>query len=623
MGATYERILLHQWIFDDTTKTETERLTDSVGSVKATLGYNAILLDNGLYLAYGDANYMKAYAFMPGVVARNRDIEVDVVEFKGNWDAGSHGRFIMLDDVDNGNFDEGLIFNTNTKLWSFYDAEHGWDKGFPNLDKNDFSGKSVRIRIASDGTISVFADKELIGTSSNKHLYKNINLGIGSSSKAATGVRVSGIRIYDLKVEEYYTVRFLNKDKTDVISSQTVKKGQSAIAPEPPIEKGFIFIGWSTSFDDVQEDITVYPRYREISPHPVLNFYHKNADRTMGKLLKSYSGVNACTISKKMDGECTIDLKLLTRLTEGLVTVDDLLEIDGLIFNITEEKKNISGGMCYSQFVGEHISYVLNDDDYLVASFDMTGTPREILSVLLSGTPFYMGVVEFEEKVTLRVNQETTRRACVMQLLALVKGEIEYYGYSIGIRKHVGSSKPIDIMKSANVQDINYSYNAVEKRYSFSISLYKKGDLDLGDEILMNFKPLGLNKQRRIVGMEWNPFNFKEVSITIGAYVPTLNDSLYSLIETVENITEATAKYTVEFGELIGNGSFYFTRAYNDKPYFHIHTSDGSVGTVTLNKKDTSEFSPYVGASLSGVNSDTSTLLVFYCTVPVEKEDDE
>jgi hypothetical protein len=69
---------------------------------------------------------------------------------------------------------------------------------------------------------------------------------------------------------------------------------------------------------------------------------------------------------------------------------------------------------------------------------------------------------------------------------------------------------------------------------------------------------------------------------------------------------------------MIGNGSFYFTRAYNDKPYYQITTNDGTKGTITLTRKGGSAFSSYVGASLSGVNSTTVTLLVFYCTVPDE-----
>lgn len=79
--------------------------------------------------------------------------------------------------------------------------------------------------------------------------------------------------------------------------------------------------------------------------------------------------------------------------------------------------------------------------------------------------------------------------------------------------------------------------------------------------------------------------------------------------------TGPSSFYGVEFGEVIGNGTLYFTQAYQDKPFFHIHPNDGSTGTVTL-KQNPSNGS-YVGATLSGVNTSTTTLCVFYCTNPV------
>ena len=92
---------------------------------------------------------------------------------------------------------------------------------------------------------------------------------------------------------------------------------------------------------------------------------------------------------------------------------------------------------------------------------------------------------------------------------------------------------------------------------------------------------------------------------------------------TVEDIRQSSAKYTIEFGEIIGGGTMYFTRAYIDRPYFHIHSDDGSEGTVTLIRRGSSEFDAYIGASLSGVSATTVTLLVFYCTVPVDQEETE
>ena len=67
----------------------------------------------------------------------------------------------------------------------------------------------------------------------------------------------------------------------------------------------------------------------------------------------------------------------------------------------------------------------------------------------------------------------------------------------------------------------------------------------------------------------------------------------------------------------------YFTRAYRDRPYFHIHTDDGSEGTVALLRRGGSEFDAYIGATLSGVTAATVTLMVFYCTVPVDEEETE
>lgn len=96
----------------------------------------------------------------------------------------------------------------------------------------------------------------------------------------------------------------------------------------------------------------------------------------------------------------------------------------------------------------------------------------------------------------------------------------------------------------------------------------------------------------------------------------THNSKALYVIKEDSDIKESTAKYTIEFGEMVGNGTFYFTRAYQDKPYFQFNTSDETKATITLNKKEGNSSDIYVGATLSGVKSDTVTLLVFYCTLP-------
>ena len=432
----------------------------------------------------------------------------------------------------------------------------------------------------------------------------------------------------DLTVNPIYTaqvltVRFLAKDGTTVWSTQSVEYGKDAVPPSPERYAGFTFIGWSASFRYITHDTDILAVYREIPPNPRLSIYEQNADGSSGSHVKTYSAVNGCGIVQKLDGECSLDAKIITKQTEGYISTGRLAEVEGLIFTITEVKKNISSGICYTEFSGDHVSYLLNDETYEVQAFDMTDTPRNILLTLLSGTPFTVGQVDPTEEVTLRVNKNVTRRACVMQLVALTGGEIEYSGYTVGIRSHVGATAPIEIMSSSLVQDISFSNNAPEDVTNYSLSLYQKGSLEIGDELHIVFPKLGINAYSRIVGMDWNPFNYKEVSITVGQYIPTINASLYQLETTFEDIRQSTAKYTVEFGEIIGSGTMYFTRAYRDRPYFHIHTDDGSEGTVTLLRRGGSEFDAYIGATLSGVTAATVTLLVFYCTVPVDEEETE
>ena len=427
------------------------------------------------------------------------------------------------------------------------------------------------------------------------------------------------LNIYPIYKTKTFAVRFYDKDG-GYIATAITEYGKTAIAPAPRFYSRYIFLSWDKDYSNIRSNLDVYSIYRDVPINPLLSFYKKNEDETSGELIKSYRGVNACSIVQKLDGECTIEFKLTTKQTEDVISVSDRLEVEGLVFYVTQLKKTIMGGVCYSQFIGEHISYLLNNDAYKVSAFDQAGTPTEILTTLLQGTPFSVGTVDFTEKVTLRANKEATRRACLMQLVALVGGEIEYYGYTIGIRKHVGSETPNDIMKSNLVQDISYSYNVSDNTTSYSLSLYQKSGLALGDELKLFFEPLGIDSFSRIVGWEWNPFNYKEVQITVGQYLPTINDSLFSVIDEVQDITETTAKYTVEFGELIGNGSFYFTRAYRDRPYFMIQTNDGAEPVIELTRREGSAFGEYIGAKLSGVSSTTVSVVVFYCTIPEEEK---
>ena len=93
----------------------------------------------------------------------------------------------------------------------------------------------------------------------------------------------SDLSVHPLYTDIYLTVRFLNKDGTDVWSTQSIRYGDDAIPPSPLKYTGFIFIGWNSAFTHITEDKTIRPVYREIPPHPTLNFYEKNEDGSSGR----------------------------------------------------------------------------------------------------------------------------------------------------------------------------------------------------------------------------------------------------------------------------------------------------------------------------------------------------
>ena len=51
-----------------------------------------------------------------------------------------------------------------------------------------------------------------------------------------------------------------------------------------------------------------------------------------------------------------------------------------------------------------------------------------------------------------------------------------------------------------------------------------------------------------------------------------------------------------------------------------VQTDDGSSAVIELTRREGSAFGEYIGAKLSGVNSSTVSVVVFYCTVPDEDE---
>ncbi len=66
-----------------------------------------------------------------------------------------------------------------------------------------------------------------------------------------------------------YTVVFTDYDDT-ILDVQSIARGYDAVAPEVPDREGYIFTGWSKSFDKITSDCTIQAMYEKTAPTSTL-----------------------------------------------------------------------------------------------------------------------------------------------------------------------------------------------------------------------------------------------------------------------------------------------------------------------------------------------------------------
>lgn len=328
-----------------------------------------------------------------------------------------------------------------------------------------------------------------------------------------------------------FTVRFLSYTG-QVISTQRITEGCAASPPPAPVRPGYTLTGWSESVTSILSDMDVMAVYAKNAAPLLLQVFSGD------NLLLTIPKVTAATLRDALDGELTLSFSTLSHLAAGIQT-EQVLRLGNLYFSVARVQKSITNGLWLTSVTGEHISYTLNDDAYMLTSFDFTGTPSGALSALLAGTRLSAGTVEFSDTVTLQINQECTRRAALMQLIALLGGEIEYDGYAVNIRAHRGSQTPRELMESRNVTNVGVTVDARSNTVSYEIAFFKLVDIAVGDMAHIVFSPLGIDVNTRIISLEYNPFHPYNARVEIGSYIPSINDSLYRLEKQLsENLGE-------------------------------------------------------------------------------------
>ena len=279
-----------------------------------------------------------------------------------------------------------------------------------------------------------------------------------------------------------------------------------------------------------------------------------------GTLQCSFPRVLSASLCDKLSGERTLSFSVLASRSQSL-SVGMTAKLDGQFYTVVRVAKKITGGFPVTTAQCEHITYLLNEEQYNLVTFVFEGTPADGMKQLLSGTPFSAGVIEATGRVECAFTDQSplSRRSALMRFADACGCEVEYAGYKINLRRHRGSTVRKSLMDGENVTDLAVTIDSRENTQSYEISLFKMADLQAGDEVNITYTPMGVNVDTRIISIEYDPFYRYTVRVEVGDYVPNL------LASTVTQIDRVRQEFKAADGKLLSS----------------IQTVDGNVSTLS------------------------------------------
>lgn len=245
---------------------------------------------------------------------------------------------------------------------------------------------------------------------------------------------------------------------------------------------------------------------------------------------------------EEINGQNTLTFTtILDEKASAYIHENAVVELGNDYFDIAYYAKNQNeDGTLTIDVETEHISYRLNDPEYDMEYFAITGTPSEVLTVLLSGTSFTVGTVDFLDSVTYSAQEKKTRRMMLMEFAALLGGELLFNKFSISILTHRGEAEPRILTTGKNIRVVSKIYNKREKdingnplvAYTCEPVQLKDSPLALGDEVLLIQKDLGIQEPMRVVRHGYNPFNLIETELELANFVSGVEDQMYRIATT-------------------------------------------------------------------------------------------
>lgn len=256
---------------------KTDRLaTLDYYQVKVVGGHLDDMCDNGLYLPGEEVNITapetnedgKSFMYWQddnsNVIATEASAIVTVGTVNAKYTAiyGTPSPLLFDSNGDGTCVVIGLDEHTDTEIFVPETSPDG-DK-VVGIDNSSFLNEDITV-IHLPATIEEIGRKAFSGCTNLTDVYFDgtqeqwENIAISSGNDALLNAQ-----IHFKTVDEYFTVTFVDYDGT-VISTQQVKKGESATAPENPVREGYTFKCWSCDYSNITEDTVVTAVYTENS----------------------------------------------------------------------------------------------------------------------------------------------------------------------------------------------------------------------------------------------------------------------------------------------------------------------------------------------------------------------
>ncbi|MHB1484986.1 MAG: leucine-rich repeat protein [Saccharofermentanales bacterium] len=210
---------------------------------------------------YKEQNYLTKWDFNNDTITENITLYAKwatftyIVTFK-DWD----GTILKNDNVEP---EDGASAPPNPFRSGY--TFNGWDIAFDNINDNlivtaQYTKYSCVVRFLNWNGNTIKTETVLIG-----------NSALAPSDPFRTGYIFTGWDVAfnnitdDLVVTaqfriKTYTVTFLDWSEK-IYNTQIVNYGESAIAPDDPLQNGYNFLGWKVPFNNIISDLTVYALY--------------------------------------------------------------------------------------------------------------------------------------------------------------------------------------------------------------------------------------------------------------------------------------------------------------------------------------------------------------------------